>query len=173
MRKKLAQIRWALVVYNIICNIPVCFFLCLTSAIIAASNFDSWVLTINLAGINWGNMAINFAVAFTLAMMIGLFIPLTKIGRWFAALFHVQNDTYTGNMKYRLLATLISSLIFYIIITPSLTILNCFILSNQGWNAALFSMLVNMPIMLLVGFVSSLLSDLAAFKVAHHIDNSF
>ena len=93
MRKKLAQIRWALVVYNIICNIPVCFFLCLTSAIIAASNFDSWVLTINLAGINWGNMAINFAVAFTLAMMIGLFIPLTRIGRWFAALFHVQNDT--------------------------------------------------------------------------------
>ena len=173
MKKVLNQIRWSLVVYNIICNIPVCFFLCLTSAIIATSNFDSWVLTINFAEINWVNMGINFAVAFFLAMMIGLFIPLTSIGRWFAALFHVKNDTYTGNMKYRLLATLISSIIFYSIITPVLTVLNCFVLSRQGWNAALFSLIVNMPLMLLVGFVSSLLSDLTAYKVAHHIDETF
>ncbi len=173
MLKILRQIKLSLFVYNVICNIPVCFFLCLTSAIIASSDFDSWVLTINFAAINWGNMAINFAVAFVLAMLIGLFIPLTRIGRWFAGLFHVKNDTYTGNMKYRLLATLISSVIFYLIITPSLTVLNCFILTNQGWRAAVVTALITMPIMLLVGFVSSLLSDLTAYKVAHHIDESF
>ena len=115
----------------------------------------------------------NFLIAFALAMCIGLFVPLTRIGRWFAGLFHVKNETYTGNMKYRLLATLSSSLIFYIIITPTLTMLNCFVFTKQGWNAALFSLIVNAPLMILVGFVSSLLSDLGAYKVAHHIDHTF
>lgn len=167
------HIKLSLIVYNIICNIPVCFFLCLTSAIIAASDFDKWVLTINFNNINWTIMAMNFVIAFVLAMCIGMFVPLTKIGRWFAGLFHVQNKTYTGNMKYRLLATLSSSLIFYAIITPTLTILNCFVFTHQGWGAAAFSLVVTAPLMILVGFVSSLLSDLGAYKVAHHIDHTF
>ena len=171
--KNKTHIKLSLVVYNLICNIPVCFFLCLTSAIISASDFDNWVLTINFNNINWFMMLMNFLIAFALAMCIGLFVPLTRIGRWFAGLFHVKNETYTGNMKYRLLATLSSSLIFYIIITPTLTMLNCFVFTKQGWNAALFSLIINAPLMILVGFVSSLLSDLGAYKVAHHIDHTF
>lgn len=167
------HIKVSLIVYNIICNIPVCFFLCLTSAVITASDFNNWILTINFNNINWLITAMNFVVAFVLAMCVGLFIPLTRIGRWFAGLFHVKNETYAGNMKYRLLATLSSSLIFYIIITPVLTALNCFVFTDQGWRAAVFSLIVNAPLMILVGFVSSLLSDLGAYKVAHHIDHTF
>lgn len=163
----------AKIVYNIICNIPVCFFLCLTSAISAASNFNEGVLMIAFRDINWLNMAINFIVSFVLAMCIGLFIPLTKIGRWFTALFHVQNETYTGNVRYRLLATLITSLIFFLIISPVLTILNCFILYQKGWQTAIFTFVINAPIMLLVGFISSLLNDMLAYKAAHRIDETF
>lgn len=168
------KIRLATFVYNVICNIPVCFFLCLAAAITGASKFESGALIINFADIEWINILYNFLVGFTIAMIIGNFVPLTRIGRWFTALFGVKNDTYTGNMPYRLLSTLIITVIFYVAITPTLTLFNYFILKiyttpEQAW----ISLLINIPIMLLVGFVSSLLNDIAAYKVAHMIDSDF
>lgn len=163
----------ALLVYSIVCNIPVCFFLCLFSSISACSSFSDGTLHIAFKLLSFRDFAINFGVSFVLAMCIANFIPLTRIGRWFTALFGVKNDTYTGNMQYRLLATLITSFIFFIIISPLLTILNCFILYQKGWETALLSFLINMPLMLLVGFVSSLISDITAYKAAHHIDETF
>ena len=162
---------WAAsIVYCTLCNIPVCFFLCLTSAISAATNIEKHVMTIDFNQLSWLMIALNFAVGFSIAMCVGLFVPITRIGRWFTALFKVKNDTYTGNVPYRLLATLIATLIYYAAITPALTILNYFILHSQTASQALFNMLINLPLMLLVGFVSSLLSDIFAFRIAHHIN---
>jgi len=160
----------ASIVYCALCNIPVCFFLCLTSAISAATNIEKHVMTINFNNLSWLNIATNFVVAFVIAMCLGLFVPFTKIGRWFTALFGVKNDTYTGNVPYRLLATLITTIIYYLVVTPSLTVLNYFILRSQTAGQALLNMLINLPLMLLVGFVSSLLSDVFAYRVAHHIN---
>ena len=165
--------KMALLVYSIVCNIPVCFFLCFFSSISAASSFSDGVLTIAFKSMSFRDFAINFGVSFVLAMIIANTIPLTRIGRWFTALFKVKNDTYTGNMQYRLLATLITSFIFFIIISPTLTILNCFILYQKSWETAIFTFLINTPLMLLVGFVSSLISDITAYKAAHRIDSSF
>ena len=148
-------------VYNIICNIPVCFFLCLAASLVHGSEID------------WINFGINFAVSFILAMCIGLFIPLTSIGRWFTALFHVRNDTYTGNVQYRVLATIISTLIFFIIINPTLTILNFFLLKSQTAYECFLDWLINIPLMLIVGFTSSFISDFLAYKAAHKIDDRF
>lgn len=181
MKKKMTQeerqayrkAKTALLVYSIVCNIPVCFFLCLFSSISACSSFSDGTLHIAFKLLSFRDFAINYAVSFVLAMCISNFVPLTRIGRWFTALFGVKNDTYTGNMQYRLLATLISSFIYFIIISPLLTILNCFILYQKGWESALFSFIINMPLMLLVGFVSSLISDITAYKAAHRIDNTF
>ncbi len=168
------KIKIATFVYCLICNIPVCFFLCLAASIVGASNFEAGTLTIVFKDINWLNMLWNFLVGFTIAMIIGMFVPLTKIGRWFAGLFHVRNDTYTGNMPYRLLATLIITIIYYVAITPTLTLFNYFVLHIYNTpNQAFFSMLLNIPIMLLVGFVSSLINDIGAYKVAHLIDSDF
>ena len=168
------RIKVATFVYCLICNIPVCFFLCLAASIIGATDFRSGVLTIDFNSIVWLNMLYNFLVGFTIAMLVGMFVPLTKIGRWFTALFHVRNDTYTGNMPYRLLATLIITLIYYVAITPALTLFNYFILKIYTTPEQAFaSMLVNIPIMLLVGFVSSLINDIGAYKVAHMIDSDF
>lgn len=168
------KIKIATFVYCLICNIPVCFFLCLAASIVGASNFEAGTLTIVFRDINWLNMLWNFLVGFTIAMIIGMFVPLTKIGRWFAGLFHVRNDTYTGNMPYRLLATLIITIIYYVAITPTLTLFNYFVLHIYNTpNQAFFSMLLNIPIMLLVGFVSSLINDIGAYKVAHLIDSDF
>lgn len=168
------KIKLATFVYCLICNIPVCFFLCLAAAIIGASNFEQGTLTIVFSDMNWLNILYNFLVGFTIAMTVGMFVPLTKIGRWFTALFHVRNDTYTGNMPYRLLATLIITLIYYVAITPALTLLNYYVLHVYSTASQAFaSMLINIPIMLLVGFVSSLINDIGAYKVAHMIDSEF
>ena len=168
------KIKIATFVYCLICNIPVCFFLCLAASIVGASNFEAGTLTIVFKDINWLNMLWNFLVGFTIAMIIGMFVPLTKIGKWFAGLFHVRNDTYTGNMPYRLLATLIITIIYYGAITPTLTLFNYFVLHIYNTpSQAFFSMLLNIPIMLLVGFVSSLINDIGAYKVAHLIDSDF
>jgi len=168
------KIKLATLVYCLICNIPVCFFLCLAASIIGATDFSSGILTINFNRIVWLNMLYNFLVGFTIAMTVGMLVPLTKIGRWFTGLFHVRNDTYTGNMPYRLLATLIITLIYYIAITPALTLFNYFALHIYTTPSQAFaSMLVNIPIMLLVGFVSSLINDVGAYKVAHMIDSDF
>ena len=168
------RIKLATFVYCVICNIPVCFCLCFASAVIGASDFDSGTLTIVFTNIVWLNILYNFLVGFTIAMTVGMLVPLTQIGRWFAALFHVRNDTYTGNMPYRLLATLIITLIYYVAITPALTLFNFFVLHVYTTASQAFaSMLVNIPIMLLVGFVSSLINDIGAYKVAHLIDADF
>jgi len=168
------RIKVATFVYCLLCNIPVCFFLCLAAAITGASDFDAGVLTIDFTTFNWLNILWNFLVGFTIAMVIGMFVPLTAIGRWFAGLFRVRNDTYTGNMRYRLLATLIITLIYYSAITPSLTLFNYFVLRIYSTPAQAFmSMVINIPIMLLVGFVSSLINDIGAYKVAHMIDADF
>lgn len=173
------KFRLSLFVYSLICDIPVSFFLCLTSAISAQSDFESGVLTISFVTIDWLNFLTNFVIALLLSLIISNFIPLTAIGRWFTALFHVPNETYTGNMKYRLLATFIISFIFFIIISPTLTVINCFLYpAIQGkdplsWQSALFLFLINAPLMLLVGFISSLINDIAAFKAAHAIDGTF
>ena len=173
------RFRFATFIYSVVCGIPVSFFLCLSSAIVAQSDLDGGVLTINFNTIDWANFATNFVIALALSIMISNFIPLTAIGRWFTGLFHVPNETYTGNVKYRLLATLSSTIIFYLIISPTLTVVNCIIYpltKNEpimSGKQILLSMLINMPILLLVGFVASLINDLAAYKAAHHIDHTF
>ncbi|MBR4377727.1 MAG: hypothetical protein IKP50_02435 [Bacilli bacterium] len=173
------RFRLATFIYSVICGIPVSFFLCLSSAIVAQSDLEGGILTINFTTIDWANFATNFVIALTLSILISNFIPLTAIGRWFTALFHVPNETYTGNIKYRLLATLSSTIIFYLIISPTLTLINCVIYPLikhepvMSGGQILLSMLINMPILLLVGFVASLINDLAAYKAAHYIDHSF
>ncbi len=168
------KIKIATFVYCLICNIPVCFFLCLAASVTGVSVYEAGELTIRFNDIGWLNMLYNFLVGFTIAMLIGTCVPLTNIGRWFTALFHVKNDTYTGNMPYRLLSTLIITLIYYVAITPTLTLFNYFVLKiYKTPEQCGISFLVNIPIMLLVGFVSSLINDIAAYKVAHMIDSDF
>lgn len=160
--------------YSLICNIPVSTCLCLASSIIGVSSISDGNLTISFSLINWGIFGINVAIGLTLAMIVGVFVPLTMIGRWFTGLFHVKNDTYKGNMPYRLLGTLIISVIYYFGITPTLSIINYFLFktfSNMG--EMFLNMLIAFPIMLLVGFISSLISDIFAYKVAHKIDPNF
>lgn len=148
------------VIYNLLVNIPVCLALALAGAFLGGS-------------FSWVSLLINFAISFVLAMCIGLFIPLTAIGRWFTGLFHVRNDTYTHNLPYRLLATLISSLIFYFIISPVLMVANYFLNGGISFNEAFLNYLIDIPFMILVGYTSTLISDLFGYKVAHRVDGNF
>ena len=147
-------------IYNIIANSLVCLFLCLGSALLAGK-FDV------------ANFFINFGVSFTIAMMIGLFIPLVKIGKWFTRLFKVDDKTYTGNIKYRVLATISTTIIYFIIINPFLAILNAIILGDLTWHECFLTWLINIPAMLIIGFISSLIADIFAYKAAKRIDENF
>ena len=167
------RIKIATFVYCLFCNIPVCFCLCMAAAIVGCTSVSEGVMIINFNNFNWLNLLWNFLVGFSIAMIVGTCVPLTRIGRWFAGLFHVRNDTYTGNMKYRLLATLIITLIYYVSISPVLTVLNYLLGVYQSPAQAGLSFLINIPIMLLVGFVSSLINDVGAYKIAHMIDSDF
>lgn len=168
-----SKILQAKLVYLIICNVPVCFFLCIASSISGVTDITKGVVTISLNEIVWLNFLYNFIVSFICAMTIGMLVPLTDIGRWFTSLFKVDNKTYTHNMPYRLLATLIITCIYYAGITPVSTIFNVFILKSMTLEQSFISWIINIPLMLLVGFVSSLISDIAAYKIAHSIDNNF
>ena len=68
------RIKVATFVYCLICNIPVCFFLCLAAAIVGASDIEAGTLTINFNNIVWLNMLYNFLVGFTIAMVVGIML---------------------------------------------------------------------------------------------------
>lgn len=155
------RITKSMILYNILANIPVCFVLCIVSSLLGGFP------------INWGHFGINYAISFVIAMCVGLFIPLMKIGKWFTGLFHVKNDTYTNNIKYRLLATLSTTVIYFLALNPFLSILNCLILQDMTIYETLISWALNIPTMLVVGFLSSLIVDIPAYRITKKIDNDF
>ncbi|HBF68405.1 MAG TPA: hypothetical protein DDW20_03690 [Firmicutes bacterium] len=168
------KIKGSGIIYSLLCNLPVCLFLTLTSTLIGCTDLQSGILSIDFNQINWGIFFINYGLSYLLANTIGIFVPLSLIGKWFTGLFHVKNDTYTGNAPYRLLATLAISIVYYLGITPVSSLFNYFVFNTfNSIDQLLLNMLMSMPLMLLVGFTSSLISDIFAFKVAHKIDPEF
>lgn len=155
------KITKSLLVYNLLTNIPVCFALSLAGALLASNTID------------WLNFAINFALSFLVAMAVGLFIPLVRIGRAFTALFHVDNRTYTHNLPYRLLATLSASAIFYLAISPLLSVVNYFLVPGKTPQEVTLAFFHNLPLLFLIAFSVSLLADLPAYRLAHHLDPEF
>jgi hypothetical protein len=156
MKKKKSNI-----LYNLLVNIPVCLSLCIASTLL------------NGLPVNWPNFFLNFAVSFVIAMAIGLFVPLTAIGRWFTALFKIDTTTYQGNLPYRLLATLISSCIFYFAISPTLTVMNFLLSGATDWATTFVHWLLNIPFLFLVGYLSTLVSDIPAYQSVHRLDPDF
>lgn len=163
MKKRKFSITKASFVYTLLCNIPIC--LCIgLAANLSANNFSS---------IDGLSLLINFAVSFPIAFAVGLFVPLVKIGKWFTGLFKVPHDTYTGNIGYRLLATVCYTIIYFIVLNPFLAVFNGMILGDQSFEACFHSWLINIPLMLAVGFFSTLIFDIPAYHIAHKIDPNF
>lgn len=117
---------------------------------------------------------INFAISFPIAMAIGLILPLLWLGRWFTALFGVRNDTYTHNILYRCLATFFSSLLYSLILSPISYLINRLIF-DPSYPIGQYALdcLKTIPVMVAVGFVSSLFFDIPAYRVAHKVDPNF
>ncbi len=122
--------------------------------------------------VDWNNLLLNFSVAFLVGVIIGSSLPLVKIGKWFTKIFKVENETYTNNILYRLLATLIINSIFFIFINPTITIVN-FIVYNQDHLIAFLNWLWTAPYVFIVGYCASLIGDFIAYRCAHKIDNNF
>lgn len=169
----------SLLVYGFLCNPPVSLCLCITSTIVSNAHIIDGSLSIAWNAINWVMFLVNYLIAFTIAMCVTIYFPLIPMGKKFTALFNVDNVTFTNNIKYRLLATLSYTCVFYLAITPTLNILNSYIfpliLGNDpsSFRDGMLNLALNTPFMLVIGYVSSLIFDLPAYKVAHSIDPDF
>lgn len=122
--------------------------------------------------VDWNNLLLNFLVAFTIGVIVGFILPLVKIGKWFTKLFNIENETYTNNLYYRLLATFIINLVFFIFINPTITIVNFFVY-NQDSSIAFLNWLWTAPYVFIIGYFSSLIGDFIAYRCAHKIDTNF
>ncbi|MBR0439545.1 MAG: hypothetical protein IJK27_02125 [Bacilli bacterium] len=152
------------VIYNLLLNLPVCVMLTLTAQFMNNGGFQVYA----------SDFFINFAISFPIAMAIGLILPLLWLGRWFTALFGVRNDTYTHNILYRCLATFFSSLLYSLILSPISYLINRLIFDpTYPIGQYALDCLKTIPVMVAVGFVSSLFFDIPAYRVAHKIDPNF
>lgn len=151
-------------VYNLLLNFAVCTMLTLTAQFM---NNNGFIVTIP-------DVFVNFAISYPIAIAIGMIIPLVRIGKWFTALFNVRNDTYTHNLPYRLLATFIASLIYSLILSPLSYLINRLIYDpSYPIGQYVIDCLRTIPVMVAVGFVSSIFFDIPAYRLAHHIDPEF
>lgn len=153
----------AKIVYALLCNIPVSFCLCMASA-----------LANDHTNIDWENLFFNYSISLPIAIMITLFIPLVWLGKWFTNLFGVRHDTFTNNILYRVIAIFFYACIYFIILNPTLTLIN--LLMHGGWmpfEDFIFDWVRGIPFMVLVGFTSSIIFDIPAYRVAHRIDPNF
>ena len=158
------RITKAVVVYTVLLNLAVTSMLTITAQFLTNDNFI----------VTTPDVFIGFAISYPIALAIGFFIPLVKIGRWFTALFGVKNDTYTHNVAYRCLATFISSLIYSLILSPLSYFINRLIYApGYPVNHFIIDCLKTIPVMVAVGFVSSLFFDIPVYKLAHKIDPNF
>lgn len=157
------KLKPANIAYAFICNIPVSACLCL------ASN-----LFTNNGIINFPAFLFDYSISLPTAILISLFIPLVRIGKWFTKLFEVKNDTYTNNFSYRILGTLAASIVYFLILNPVLATANAMKSGNWvNFHSWFFSWFRSLPFMLSIGFISSLIFDVPAYKVAHKIDKNF
>lgn len=150
--------------YNALLNLPVCIMLTLTAQFMTNGGFRVAV----------PDVFINFAISYPIAILIGLIMPFLWLGRWFTALFGVRNDTYTHNMLYRCLATFFTSFLYSLILSPISYLINRLIYDPM-YPIGQFTIdcLKTIPVMIAVGFVTSLLFDVPAYKAAHAIDPNF
>ena len=161
------------ILYVFLCNLPVTFALCLTSSIYGVSGWAEGVLSFNLGAISWPIFFLNWGVAMCLAMIVGCFVPLVMIGRWFTRLFKVDDTTYKGNMPYRLLASLVITVIYFLAITPTLTVFNWVVFQATSFPIALLNMLKQSPFILIVGYTVSLITDVWVYQIAHRVNEDF
>ena len=151
-------------VYNVLLNLPVCAMLTLTAQFMNNGGFRVVV----------PDVFINFAIAYPIAILIGLIMPFVWLGRWFTALFGVKNDTYTHNMLYRCLATFFISLIYSLILSP-ISYLISKLIYDPSYPIGQYALdcLKTIPVMVAVGFVTSLICDRPAYLAGHKIDPNF
>lgn len=152
------------IVYNLLLNFPVTVMLTITAQFLNNGGFRVTI----------PDVFINFAISFPIAMAIGLILPLVWLGKWFTALFGVRNDTYTHNLLYRCLATFFASLLYSLILSPLSYLINRLIYDpSYPIGKYVLDCLKTIPVMIGVGFVSSLFFDRPAYLAAHKIDPNF
>ena len=150
--------------FNVLLNFPVCIMLTLTAQFMTNGGFRVVV----------PDVFINFAISYPIAILIGLVMPFMWLGRWFTALFGVKNDTYTNNMLYRCLATFNTSLVYSLILSPISYLINRLIYDpNYPIGQYAIDCLKTIPVMIAVGFVTSMIFDRPAYLAAHAIDPEF
>lgn len=138
--------------YVLIMNIPIAFAIALTAQIVAIGQIILPLLGINLL------------IAYAIAFLIGMLIPVEPIGVGFANLFKAK-----PGIQFGLLVNIPINFIYVTIICFILTYFNVVMLQKMPIDAFVSGFIGIYPILYLVGYLVSFVVNRPALKIAQSI----
>lgn len=142
------------VYFVLIMNIPVALSIALTAQLLAIGKIILPLLGINLL------------IAYFIAFLIGMIIPVDKIGVGFANMFKVK-----PGLGFGLLVNLPINFIYVTIICLFMTYFNVVILEKLPMGAFVGALIGTYPILFLVGYVVSFIFNQPSVKLAKKLAN--
>ncbi|MFA9463055.1 MAG: hypothetical protein ACERKN_02075 [Velocimicrobium sp.] len=140
--------------YVLIINIPVAIAIALTAQLLAIGKIIVSLFIINLL------------IAYGIAFLIGMLIPVEPIGVGFAKLFKVKEGVVFG-----LLVNLPINFIYVTLISLIMTCFNVVILEKLPIGAFVGGFLGTYPVLYIVGYIVSFIANRPAMKTAQRITN--
>lgn len=141
------------IVYNLIMNLGVSFALSMAAQLLSVGKVIPSLFFVNLL------------LAYVIALVIGIFIPVGRIGFGFAKLFKEK----PGTLKFALLFNVPVSLIFTVILSLCMTYFNVIILQKLPMVVFAKGFLSLILPLYAVGYIVSLVLDQPAHKVVKKI----
>ena len=135
------------VINVLIRSVFACIALCLTAQIlIITRGFLNRIL--------WDRFLINFIVAYPAACILGMTVPAADFGKWTCKKLSVR-----PGISYKIVMSLVSNLIFTVILSTIMTFLNMVILNGQNLSAVIPGIRQNFIPMWLASSLIALLID--------------
>ncbi len=141
------------IINTLIVNIPIALGIVITAQLLANGNVQ---LIPSL---------INFALAYTISFLIGMFIPLVPWGLGFAAKCKAKE----GSLPFGLLVNVVVNTGYVLIVGFCLTIFNIKIMGGAPWIAWFFGWISTFVPIWIVGYIISFLWNQPAEKITKAI----
>lgn len=140
-------------IYTLIMNIPIALAIALTAQLLATHT-----VVIPL-------LLLNFALAYVISFLVGMFIPVVKWGMGFAAVC----KTKPGSLPFGLCINVIVNLVYVLVNSILLTYFNVIILGHAPIIAFVMGLVTTFVPIYIVGYIVSFLWNRPAENIARNI----
>ncbi len=141
------------VIYTLLMNIPVALAIAITAQLLA------------IGKIVVGLLLVNFALAYVISFVVGMLIPVGKLGVKFAFACKAKPDT----LVFGLLVNVVVNLIYVVVNCLILTYFNVVILGHAPIIAYFMGIVTTFVPIYIVGYIVSFIWNRPAEKIAHSI----